>query len=69
MTTHTVTTAQAQRLAHQFAAMKDAESLFIATLSTLTLGTPVDGMVLSNINTDDGTLTFHVAHTAAPDAE
>jgi len=69
MTTHTVTPAQAQRLAHQFAAMKDAESLFIATLSTLTLGTPVDGMVLSNINTDDGTLTFHVAHPVLPHAE
>jgi hypothetical protein len=48
--------------------VRDAESHFIATLSTLTLGTPVDGLRLADINTDDGTLTFHVAQ-GAPDAE
>jgi len=61
----TVTTAQARRLAHQLACVRDAESTFMATLSTLTLGTPVDGMTLVDINTDTGGLTFHVTHGGA----
>ncbi len=68
MASLTVTPAQAQRLAHQLACVRDAESHFVATLSTLTLGTPVDGLRLADINTDDGTLTFHVAHET-PNAE
>ena len=50
----TVTPEQAQRVAAQMQALQ-------ATLELLTLGTPCHGLTLATINTDDGTLTFHVA--------
>jgi hypothetical protein len=55
--TLTVTVAQAQRLAAEMQQMQ-------RTLELLTLGTPAQGRTLASVNTDDGTLTFHVA----PDA-
>ena len=65
----TVTPAQAQRLAHHLACIRDAESHFVAMLSTLTLGTPVDGTRLVDINTDTGALEFHVTLDGGPNVD